>query len=131
MKRMVMLRCWGLVALTLVVAGSVCAQDASKAAESAGSKLMYADFQNQQNGRPVSTRGGKTVLNRYSQNPGSLPEFRGTEKSDPPAPAFARVTANDVAAAFDYELRIPNEWEGVNMEVFGEPEKTANSWLTT
>jgi hypothetical protein len=33
------------------------------------------------------------------------------------------VTADDVAAAFDYELRIPNEWEGVNMEVFGEPEK--------
>ena len=33
------------------------------------------------------------------------------------------MTADDVAAAFDYELRIPNEWEGVNMEVFGEPEK--------
>jgi len=33
-------------------------------------------------------------------------------------PAFARVTGDDVAAAFDYELRIPNEWEGVNMEVF-------------
>ena len=32
-------------------------------------------------------------------------------------------TAEDVAAAFDYELRVPNEWAGVNMEVFGEPEK--------
>ena len=123
MKRMVMLRCCGLAALTLVVAGSVCAQDASKAAESDGSKLMYADFQNLQNGRPVSTRGGRVVLNRYSQNPGTPPEVRGMEKTDPPAPAFARVTANDVAAAFDYELRIPNEWEGVNMEVFGQPEK--------
>jgi hypothetical protein len=64
-----------------------------------------------------------TRLNRYSQNPGNPPEFRGMEKADPPAPAFARVTADDVAAAFDYELRIPNEWEGVNLEVFGEPEK--------
>jgi hypothetical protein len=45
------------------------------------------------------------------------------ENANPPAPAFARVTADDVAAAFDYELRIPNEWAGVNMEVFGEPEK--------
>ena len=62
-------------------------------------------------------------MNRYSQNPGNPPEFRGMDKADPPAPALARVTADDVAAAFDYELRIPNEWEGVNIEVFGEPEK--------
>jgi len=27
------------------------------------------------------------------------------------------------AAAFDYEMRIPNEWEGVSLEVFGQPEK--------
>jgi hypothetical protein len=45
------------------------------------------------------------------------------DKADPPAPAFARVTADDAAAAFDYELRIPNEWAGVNIEVFGLPEK--------
>jgi hypothetical protein len=45
------------------------------------------------------------------------------EKADPPAPALARVAGDDVAAAFDYELRIPNEWEGVNLEVFGQPEK--------
>jgi hypothetical protein len=123
MKTVVMLRCCGLVALALAVAGSVFAQDASKAAEPAGSKLIYADFQNLQSGRPVSTRGGRVVLNRYSQNPGTPPEVRGLENANPPAPAFARVTANDVAAAFDYELRIPNEWEGVNMEVFGQPEK--------
>jgi hypothetical protein len=123
MKTMVMLRCWGLVALILVVASSVFAQNGSKAEEPAGSKLMYADFQNLQSGRPVSTRGGKIVLNRYSQNPGNLPEIRGLENANPPAPAFARVTATDVAAAFDYELRMPNEWEGVNMEVFGQPEK--------
>ncbi len=123
MKRMVFFRSV-LASLILVVAGgSVLAQDASKPAESDASKLVYADFQNLQNGRPVSKRGGMTRLNRYSQNPANPPQFRGLEKSDPPAPAPARVTADDVAAAFDYELRIPNEWEGVNMEVFGEPEK--------
>jgi hypothetical protein len=102
---------------------SVFAQDNSKAPESDESKLVYADFQNAQNGRPVSKRGGRTQLNRYSENPGNPPEFRGLDKADPPAPALARVTADDVAAAFDYELRIPNEWEGVNIEIFGEPEK--------
>jgi hypothetical protein len=122
MKRMVVFRS-GVLAAFLVVASSVFAQEAAKATESDASKLVYADFQNLQNGRPVSKRGGMTRLNRYSQNPANPPQFRGLEKSDPPAPAPARVTADDVAAAFDYELRIPNDWEGVNMEVFGQPEK--------
>ena len=121
MKRIVMLRCGGLTALALMVAGLISAQDVSKTADA--SKLIYADFQNLQNGRPISFHGGMTRLNVYSQNAANPPQFRGLEKADPPAPAFARVTADDVAAAFDYELRIPNEWEGVNMEVFGEPEK--------
>jgi len=123
MKRMVGFRSGVLAALVFVVAGSVPAQDASKTAESNASKLVYADFQNLQNGRPVSKRGGMTRLNRYSENATNPPQFRGLENADPPAPALARVTADDVAAAFDYQLRIPNEWEGVNMEVFGQPEK--------
>ena len=109
--------------LISLVAGSVLAQDASKPGESDGSKLVYADFQNQQGGRPTSKRGGMTRLNRFSQNSANPPGFRGMEKADPPAPAFARVTAEDTAAAFDYELRVPNEWAGVNMEVFGQPER--------
>src|SRR5258705_1742302 len=109
--------------LIILVACSVAAQDVSKASESDDSKLLYADFQNLQNGRPVSKRGGMTRLNRYSQNPANPPQFRGMEKTDPPAPALARVVADDAAAAFEYEMRIPNDWEGVNLEVFGQPEK--------
>ena len=123
MNRTLMLRCVAVAAFALVVAGSMSAQDASKSIESDANRLVYADFQNLQNGRPVSKRGGMTRLNRYSQNPGNPPEFRGLEQADPPAPAAARVTADDIAAAFDYELRIPNEWEGVHVEVFGQPEK--------
>lgn len=123
MKRTVFFRFIVLAVLTLMAASvAVMGQD-SKAPESDDSKLVYADFQNAPNGRPVSKRGGMTRLNRYSQNPGNPPEFRGLEKADPPAPALARVTDDDAAAAFDYELRIPNEWEGVNLEVFGQPEK--------
>jgi len=112
--------CGVLASLTLVT-GLAAAQDAAKSADA--SKLMYADFQNTQSGRPVSSRGGMVRLDPYSQNSANPPVFRGMDKADPPAPAFARVTADDVAAAFDYEMRIPNEWEGVNMEVFGQPEK--------
>jgi hypothetical protein len=119
MKKLVSIR-WGVVIFSLLMAGSVYPQEAAK---TDGSKLLYADFQESQNGRPLSKHGGMTRLNRWSQNPANPPEYRGMEKADPPAPALARVTADDTAAAFDYELRIPNDWEGVNMEVFGEPEK--------
>ncbi len=107
----------------LFVAVSLCAQGTSKPGEPDAAKLIYADFQNVQSGRPISKRGGAVRLNVYSQNSANSPQFRGLENANPPAPAFARVTAEDVAAAFDYEFRIPNEWEGVNMEVFGQPEK--------
>ena len=120
MNRLIVLRRSGLAVLTLFVVVPIFAQDASKADSS---KLVYADFQNLQNGRPVSSRGGLTRLNRYSQNSANPPGFRGLEKAEPPAPAPARVTDADTAAAFEYDLRIPNEWAGVNMEIFGQPEK--------
>jgi len=121
MKRLIVLRCGSLAILTVLFAGSVSAQDTPKSTDV--SKLVYADFQTLQNGRPVSSRGGMTRLNRYSQNSANPPGFRGLEKAEPPAPASARVTDADTAAAFEYDLRIPNEWAGVNMEIFGLPEK--------
>lgn len=123
MKRMLFFRSGILAVLIPLVAGSVPGQEASKPVESDAFKLIYADFQDLQAGRPVSKHGGMIRLNRYSQNSANPPQFRGLEDADPPAPAFARVTAEDAATAFDYEMRIPNEWEGVNMEVFGHPEK--------
>ncbi len=122
-KRNIFLRSAILAILVVLVAGPTPGQNASKLPESDSPKLVYADFQNQQTGRPISKHGGAVRLNVYSQNSANPPQFRGLENANPPAPAFARVTAEDVAAAFDYELRVPNEWEGVNMEVFGEPEK--------
>src|SRR5687768_2005116 len=119
MKRLLPL-CASLVTIALL-GGAASAQDASKT--TGASKLVYADFQNLQDGRPVSSRGGITRLNRYSQNSANPPGFRGLEKAEPPAPAPARVTDTDTAAAFEYDLRIPNEWAGVNMEIFGQPEK--------
>ena len=123
MKSGMIICCGVLVVAALAGARSACAQEAAKGGDSDKSKLVYADFQNLQNGRPLSKQGGMTRLNRWSSNPANPPQFRGLENAEPPGPAAARVTADDVAAAFDYELRIPNEWEGVNLEVFGEPEK--------
>lgn len=125
MKRTPFCRFMILAALILVVAGSAPAQtgDAAKPAESDANKLVYADFQNLQNGRPVSRRGGLARLNWYAQNMANAPRVRGLENVETPTPAAARVKDDDVAAAFEYELRTPNEWAGVNLEVFGQPEK--------
>ena len=94
--------------------------DSSKANDE---KLVYADFQKLENGRLVSSRGGRTQLNRWAQNMGAAPKMRGLENAEPPSPAPARVTDQDTAAAFEYEMRMPNEWAGVSLEVFGQPEK--------
>jgi hypothetical protein len=111
-----------LIVLVAAVAVGQSADNAN-ASESDASKFVYADFQNLQNGKPVSKRGGVTRLNSYSENPANPPKYRGMEGANPPTPAAARVTENDFAAAFEYELRIPNQWEGVNLEVVGQPEK--------
>jgi hypothetical protein len=94
--------------------------DKSKASDE---KLVYADFQKLENGRLVSSRGGRTQLNRWAQNMGAATKMRGLENAEPPTPAPARVTDQDTAAAFEYEIRLPNEWAGVSLEVFGQPEK--------
>jgi hypothetical protein len=115
--------CFGLaLALLCVSSTEILAQngDSSKASDD---KLVYADFQKIENGRLVSSRGGRTQLNRWAQNMGAAPKMVGLDNVDPPGPAPARVTDQDTAAAFQYEMRMPNEWAGVNMEVFGQPEK--------
>jgi hypothetical protein len=104
-----------------MAAGSVAAQSGDTAKPADASAFVYADFDNIGTGQPVSKGGGVTRLNRYAQNMANAPKMMGFENSDPPAPAGARVTDNNTAAAFRYELRQPNEWAGVNMEVFGHP----------
>lgn len=125
MKRIQAFRAGALAIVIMTMLGSVTGQqgDTSNAGGSDTSKFVYADFQSLQNGRPVSKRGGLTRLNKYAQNMANPPRIRGLENANPPTPAPARVTDQDTAAAFEYELRMPNEWAGVNMEVFGQPEK--------
>lgn len=125
MKRIQAFRAGVVAIVVMTIMGSATGQqaDTSKAGGSDATKFVYADFQSLNNGRPVSKRGGPTRLNTYAQNMANPPRIRGLENANPPTPAPARVTDQDTAAAFEYELRIPNEWAGVNMEVFGQPEK--------
>jgi hypothetical protein len=115
--------CIGLALALLCVANIEILSQNADSSKASDDKLVYADFQKLDNGRPVSSRGGRTQLNRWAQNMGAAPKMRGLENAEPPTPAPARVTDQDTAAAFEYEMRMPNEWAGVNMEIFGQPEK--------
>jgi hypothetical protein len=108
-------------AVALVVSGvSVATLTARSGADggqaaSDGTKLVYADFENSTDGQPISTRGGKVNLWGYQEAPTRASVFKG--------PNLVRTSKNDNnhAAAFEYELVIPNEWAGVTMEVQGKP----------
>ena len=115
--------CFGLALALLCVSSREMLSQNGDSSKAGDEKLIYADFQKLENGRLVSSRGGRTQLNRWAQNMGAAPKMVGLENADPPGPAPARVTDQDTAAAFQYEMRMPNEWAGVNMEIFGQPEK--------
>ena len=86
--------------------------------------LMYADFENAVDGRPVSSRGGKVSLWGSQENPTSLSVFKGLD-ADKTIPKLVRTSKDDQnhAAAFDYELVIPNQWASVTIGVNGQPGK--------
>jgi hypothetical protein len=88
-----------------------------------GESLVYADFENVQDSRPVSNRGGSVQLISYQESTPS--HFKGLENSSPPAPEAVRLKKDDPnrAIAFDYELYSPNQYAGVGVEVQGRPYK--------
>jgi len=91
--------------------------------QSGGDQLVYADFENAQDKRPLSKRGGLVQLTSYQE---SMPSrFKGLENSSPPAPELVRLKPDDPnhAIAFDYELYSPNQYAGVGVEVQGLPYK--------
>ena len=84
-------------------------------------RLVYADFQQMDGGRPVSARGGQIQLTSYQENAMRPPRFTSLPDRTPPAPELVRLKADDPnhAAAFDYELQVPNQFAGVGIEVAG------------
>jgi hypothetical protein len=88
-----------------------------------GDQLVYADFENAQDKRPLSKRGGLVQLTSYQESTPS--RFKGLENSSPPAPEVVRLKPDDPnhAIAFDYQLYSPNQYAGVGVEVQGLPYK--------
>jgi hypothetical protein len=88
-------------------------------------KLVYADFENPKDNRPVSNRGGMVQLFSYQERPTVVSHYKGLEGADPPAPEVVRVRKDDPnrAIAFEYELQAPNQYAGVGVEVHGQADQ--------
>jgi hypothetical protein len=99
-------------------------EDRDRQAAPRGQTLLYADFENSTNGKPVSSRGGKVNLWGYQESPAQTSVFKG-HPNDNSVPNLIRTSKTDQnhAAAFDYQLMIPNQWAGVTMEVQGQAGK--------
>ena len=107
-----------------ILAGIVAAivGSASLHAGSAADKLVYADFEKVENGRPVSARGGRIDLWTYEENKVRQSTFKGA--GDLATPELARVKPDDPnhVAKFEYSLLAPNQWAGVALEIHGLPD---------
>ena len=87
-------------------------------------KLVYADFENKGDNRPVSSRGGQVSMFAYQENATIKATFKGSQ-ADPSVPDLVRTAkdSNNKALSFDYQLLGPNEWAGVTVEIHGQPDK--------
>ena len=110
-------------ALFALLSAALSAGAARRAAQEGGDSLVYADFENVQDKRPLSNRGGAVQLISYQESTPS--KFKGLENSQPPAPEVVRLKPDDPnhSIAFDYELYSPNQYAGVGVEVQGQPYK--------
>jgi hypothetical protein len=88
-------------------------------------KLVYADFQTTKGNRPVSNRGGLVQLFAYQERSTVPSHFKGLEGSSPPSPELVALKSGDPnrAIAFDYELRSPNDYAGVGVEIQAQEDK--------
>jgi hypothetical protein len=95
------------------------AQDADSA------RYVYADFESEKDGRPVSSHGGQVQIISYQEHDSSPARYKGMANTKPPAPELVRLKPDDPnhAVAFDFELPLPNQYAGVGVEVQGEPWK--------
>lgn len=86
-------------------------------------KLVYADFEKQENGRPVSTNGGMVQI--YTGEESTPVKFKGLANASPGAPELIvlKDAPQNHLASFEYSLFGPNQWANVTLEVQGRPMK--------
>ena len=95
--------------------------------EASADKLVYADFEKVENGRPVSNNGG--LVQVYTGQESTPVKFKGLANASPGAPELVRVKPNDPnhLASFEYSLVGPNQWANVTLEIQGHPSQNGQT----
>ena len=95
----------------------------STLSQEGGDKLVYADFEKVENGRPVSNNGGMVQI--YTGQESVPVTFKGLANATPGAPELIvlKDAPQNHLAYFEYGLVGPNQWANVTMEVQGHPMK--------
>jgi hypothetical protein len=95
----------------------------STLSQEGGDKLVYADFEKMENGRPVSNNGGFVQV--YTAQESTPVKFKGLANASPGAPELIvlKDAPTNHLASFEYNLLGPNEWANVTLEVQGHPVK--------
>lgn len=114
-----------LTSATAVVAGGIVLMLTPTGSAQSDKRLVYADFEQVVDGRPVSSRGGGVQLFGYSENPTRPPSIKGAPDLEPLAPDLVRTKADDPnrMAKFEFELMTPNQWSGATLEIKGQADK--------
>lgn len=91
--------------------------------QDSGDKLVYADFEKVENGRPVSNNGGLVQI--YTAQESMPVKFKGLANASPGAPELIvlKDAPQNHLASFEYNLVGPNQWANVTLEVQGRPMK--------
>ena len=91
--------------------------------QDSGDKLVYADFEKTENGRPVSSNGG--FIQIYTGTETTPVSFKGLANANPGAPELIvlKDAPQNHLATFEYSLVGPNQWANVTLEVQGHPAK--------
>lgn len=86
-------------------------------------KLVYADFEKIENGRPVSNGGG--MIQILTGQESTKVSFEGLANASPGAPEIVRSKDDpqNHLAVFKYLLTGPNQWANVTLEIQGHPSK--------
>lgn len=84
-------------------------------------KLVYADFEKAENGRPISNNGGMVQI--YTAQESTPVKFKGLAEASPGAPELIvlKDAPDNHLASFEYNLNGPNQWANVTLEVQGRP----------
>jgi hypothetical protein len=113
------------VGLVFTVAPGAAAQRADDAPppKPAAEKLIYADFEKVENGKPVSARGGAVSISSYQESDLQQTTVKGAPDGSN-TPELVRIKPDDPnhLAKFEFAFKAPNQWAGAGMEIKGQPD---------